>query len=95
MHKFEIETKLYITLQKIFKKDKKKYAIIWKKINEIINSETVEHYKNLRYDLGELRRVHIGHFVLVFRFNKEENMIYFEDFEHHDKIYKKRCMVFC
>jgi mRNA-degrading endonuclease RelE of RelBE toxin-antitoxin system len=44
---------------------------------------------SLRYDLKDKKRVYIGHFVLVFKFNKTENLIYFDDFDHHDNIYKK------
>ena len=33
------------------------------------------------------KRVHIGHFVLVFKIIKRENKIVFMDFDHHDKIY--------
>jgi len=34
------------------------------------------------------KRVHIGHFVLIFRFDKTNNIIFFDDFDHHDKVYK-------
>ena len=37
-----------------------------KKINEIINCEDVEHYKNLTYNMKDSKRVHVGHSVLVF-----------------------------
>ena len=48
-----------------------------------------EHYKNLRYDMKDSKRVHIGHFVLIFRYKKDENLILlFDDFEHHDNIYR-------
>ena len=76
-------------LEKLFKKDKAVYEQVMKKIKEIINSSDVEHYKNLRYDLSDKKRVHIGHFVLVFSFIKSENKIKFLDFDHHDVIYKK------
>jgi mRNA-degrading endonuclease RelE of RelBE toxin-antitoxin system len=58
------------------------------KIEEIVNSNDIEHYKNLQYDLKASKRVHIGHFVLIFRFSKNENLVIFEDFDHHDKIYE-------
>lgn len=77
-------------LEKLFKKDNSIYEQVIKKINEIINSPDIEHYKNLRYDLKEYKRVHIGHFVLVFKFNKTEKTIEFFDFDHHDVIYNKR-----
>ncbi|HLC32101.1 MAG TPA: type II toxin-antitoxin system RelE/ParE family toxin [Candidatus Nanoarchaeia archaeon] len=77
-------------LEKLYKKDKATYEQIMKKMNEIINSSDVEHYKNLRYDLSDYKRVHIGHFILVFKYNKSENIIEFSDFDHHDIMYKKR-----
>ena len=76
-------------LEKLFKKDKATYEQITNKIKEIINPSDVEHYKNLRYDLKDKKREHIGHFVLVFKFNKTESLTEFDDFDHHDNIYKK------
>lgn len=57
------------------------------KIEEIVNSDNIEHYKNLRYDMKDSKRVHIGHFVLVFQFDLQTNTIPFDDFDHHDLIY--------
>ena len=42
----------------------------------------------LRYNMNDSKRVHIGHFVLIFQYKKEEDLILFDDFEHHDTIYK-------
>jgi YafQ family addiction module toxin component len=75
-------------IEKLEKKDKLTLEKLMKKIEEIINCFNIEHYKNLRSDMKEFRRVHIGHFVLVFYLNKEESCIYFDDFDHHDNIYK-------
>ena len=75
-------------LNKLSKKDKTLYEQVLKKIEEITNSEDVEHYKNLRYDMKDKKRAQIGHFVLVFTYIREENKIKFLDFDHHDKIYK-------
>lgn len=77
-------------LIKLQKKDKQLYENLLNKMEEIRNSSDVEHYKNLRYDLKEFKRAHMGHFVLVFKFNKMNNLILFSDFDHHDNIYKKR-----
>ncbi len=88
MHKFKISEKLEKILVKILKKDKILYEQIMKKINEIINSNDMEHYKNLKYNMKDSKRVHIGHFALVFRFDRTNNVIFFDDFDHHDKIYK-------
>ncbi len=87
MHKFEISENLEQILVKVLKKDKVLYEQIIKKIKEIVNSEDIEHYKNLKYNMKDCKRVHIGHFVLVFRFDKNNDNIIFDDFDHHDKIY--------
>ncbi len=87
MRKYEIIPSLQKILNKISKKDNATYEQILKKIEEIINSSDIEHYKNLRYSLKDRKRVHIGHFVLVFKFVKEEDKIIFLDFNHHDNIY--------
>ena len=67
------------------KLDKPLYEQLLKKMEEIVNCPDISHYKNLRHDMKEYKRVHIGHFVLVFRHS--EGNVYFEDFEHHDSIY--------
>ena len=91
MRKFDIEEKLHKTLQKISKKDSKRYEIIWKKIREIVSSENVEHYKNLKFPLNNFKRVHIDKsFILIFKYDKTNNKLSFYDFDHHDKIYLKR-----
>ena len=89
MYRYEIQPHLQSIMTKLFNKDPKTRERIIKKINEIINSDA-EHYKNLRHDLKDFKRVQIGGKVLVFKFEKNKNLILFEDFDHHDKIYKKR-----
>lgn len=39
--------------------------------------------------MKEYKRVHIGHFVLIFKYDKLNNILLFEDYQHHDKIYSK------
>ena len=90
MYNHEIKPSLQKILNKLSKKNKELYEQVLKKIQEIVNSENVEHYKNLRHDLKEFKRVQIGHFVLVFKYDKNKNLISFEDFDHHDNIYLKR-----
>lgn len=88
MYSYEIKPSLQKILSKLFKKNKVTYEQIIEKINEIINSYDVEHYKHLRYNLKDKKGVHIGHFVLVFKFIKSESLIEFLDFDHHDNIYQ-------
>ena len=89
MYSHEIKPQLKNVLGRLSKKDKSAYDQILKKIDEIIKSDSVDHYKNLRHDMKDCKRVHIGHFVLVFSFNRVQNLVSFEDYDHHDKIYKK------
>ncbi len=85
---YEIKPVLREVLNKIAKKDNALYERILKKIEEVVNSnDRIEHYKNLRYNLKEYKRVHIGHFVLIFKVNEDNNLVSFEDFQHHDFIY--------
>ena len=85
----EILPSLQKILNKLSKKDKATYEQVLRKIEEVISSPDIGHYKNLRYGLKDRKRAHIGNFVLVFSFVKEENKIKFLDFDHHDKIYKR------
>jgi len=75
-------------LAKLEKKDKQLYENLFNKMNEVLSCLDIEHYKNLRYDMKDFKRVQVGHFVLVFKYDKQNDMIYFADFDHHDKIYK-------
>jgi len=91
MFDFDISDELKLIIMKLAKKDKKKVEIINKKIKEIINCDNVSinHYKNLRYDLKEFKRVHIDkNFVLTFKVDLANNFILFVDFDHHDRVYK-------
>ncbi len=88
MHKFLIEEKLEKIMIKLERKNKILYEQLKKKVSEIISSDNIEHYKNLTHNMKDLKRVHVGHFVLVFSFDKKNNLISFEDFDHHDNIYK-------
>ena len=89
MYSYDIKPHLKKVLEKLSKRDKNQYEQVLKKIEEIIKSDSIDRYKNLRYDMKECKRVHIGHFVLVFSFDAEQNLVSFEDYEHHDNIYKK------
>lgn len=89
MYDFEISEKLQEIMRKLSKKDRSLYDRLVKKINEVVNSYDIEHYKNLRHDMKDSKRVKIGHFVLVFQFNREKKRVRFDDLDHHDKIYRK------
>ena len=60
-----------------------------KKIHEIVHSGDIEHYKNLKYNMKDSKRVHLGHFVLLFRYDKNNGLVSFDDLDHHDNIYHR------
>jgi len=89
MREFSIEEELQRTLKKLCKKDKVTYESLMKKIEEIINCENINHYKNLRKPLQDFKRVHVrSSFVLIFKYVESEDKIVFYEFDHHNKIYK-------
>ena len=74
-------------LAKLNKKDTKHYQNVCKKIDWIL--EHPKHkYKFLSYEMKGVNRVHVGHFVLTFVIDHSNELISFEDYDHHDKIYK-------
>ena len=87
--RYVIEENLVRTLKKLFKSDKEMYEAVVSKIEEIVSSPDIEHYKNLRVPLQNYKRVHImKSFVLLFTYLKAEDKVYFTALEHHDKVYK-------
>ena len=90
MQRYFVSDRLLKNLKKISKKDKIFYDKIVNKIREITNSEKIEHYKNLKYNLKDSKRVHIGHFVLIFRYDKKSNIVIFDNIKHHDIVYREK-----
>jgi YafQ family addiction module toxin component len=86
MYIFEIKEGLEKSLQKLAKKDRQLYDIVIKKILRIAENPAIG--KPLRNVLKGKRRVHIGHFVLIYEVDDKEEKVTFIEFEHHDKAYK-------
>lgn len=87
MYEFKISEPLEKKFQKINNKNPKILVIIRNKILEIIQNPN--RYKNLRNPLQKFKRVHIDkHFVLIFSINEKTKKVIFEDFNHHNDIYK-------
>ncbi|MBI5553782.1 MAG: addiction module toxin RelE [Candidatus Diapherotrites archaeon] len=79
-------------LRKLFRHDRRRYELLMKKMEEIASADAgvIEHYKTLRYDLSDRKRVHIDrNFVLTFSFDKRSQFILFLNFDHHDRIYRR------
>jgi len=84
----EFSKELVRKMAKMQKKNKVMFDAIVEKIREV--KEDPERYKPLRYDLKGYRRVHImKSFVLVFKIDYINSRVIFEDFDHHDRIYRR------
>ena len=59
MYSHDIKPHLKKILEKLSKRDKNQYEQVLKKIEEIIKSDSIDHYKNLRHDMKDCKRVHI------------------------------------
>jgi YafQ family addiction module toxin component len=89
MREYFVEKQFKKKIHVLFKKDKARYSILLKKMEEILTCDDVDHYKNLRAPLQHLKRVHIdSHFVLVFRYDTKSDTVFFYDLDHHDCIYQ-------
>ncbi len=90
--KFDLTDELKEVLRKAAKRNPALAKAVFAKIEQVtqLNDEsTIDHYKNLRHDLSDYKRVHIGSFVLFFRVFKKERFILFDRLEHHDDAYKR------
>jgi len=88
MYDVELRKSVEEIFFKLTKKNPKQLETIYEKIQEIRTNP--HHYKNLRRPLQHLKRVHIDKsFVLVFSVGESKKLVIIEDYNHHDKIYKK------
>ena len=89
MYSLAIKPDLDKELAKVYRRNRRLYGIIMKKVEEIMHNP--HHYKNLSYPLNLWKRVHIDKsFVLAFSVDENSKTVTLEDFEHHDKIYKTK-----
>ncbi|MEN6611231.1 MAG: type II toxin-antitoxin system RelE/ParE family toxin [Methanoregulaceae archaeon] len=73
------------TFRKLRKKDPARFEQIGKKLRELGDNPDIG--KPLHRPLQGLRRIHIGHFVLVYKFETKKEQIILVDFSHHDQVY--------
>lgn len=76
--------------KKISKLKGKELFNLLKKISEILQSDDLTHYKNLRKPLQKYKRVHVNSCYVVLFYDTILKKVIFVDYEHHDKVYKKK-----
>ena len=85
MYNAIIDKKLDKVFDKLSKRNPVAFMQLEKKIAEIL--ENPDHYKPLRGEMKNKRRVHVGSFVLIFEINEEEKSVIFLEFAHHNEAY--------
>ncbi|WP_321507162.1 type II toxin-antitoxin system RelE/ParE family toxin [uncultured Methanoregula sp.] len=71
--------------RKLGKKDAARFEQMIKKLQEL--GENPEIGKPLHRPMQGLRRVHIGHYILTYKFEKKKGLITLMDYAHHDDVY--------
>ncbi len=87
-----ITEELKLTLAALSRRNKQLAIQVGKKMKQIaaMDEELIDHYKNLRYDLSDYNRVHVGKsYVLFFRVYKKERIVLFQKLMHHDDAYRR------
>ena len=86
-YELELSPNLVRKIHKFSLKDPSLMVSYEKKVEQIVSSDEngLKHYKNLKGDMCHIKRVHIGHFVLLFTVSG--NRIIFKDLVHHDDAY--------
>ncbi|MBI4168021.1 MAG: type II toxin-antitoxin system mRNA interferase toxin, RelE/StbE family [Candidatus Aenigmarchaeota archaeon] len=75
--------------RKLSRKNPKQLEIISKKVEDILHDPY--RFKPLSGIMKGFRRAHIDKsYVLTYSIDEENKTVILEDYEHHDKIYRKR-----
>ncbi|MBU1199486.1 MAG: type II toxin-antitoxin system mRNA interferase toxin, RelE/StbE family [Nanoarchaeota archaeon] len=82
-YSIEFSTRFERSMNKLKKKNNKLFIQIQKKLLDIVQKP--EHYKPLRNVMAGYRRIQFGHFILVYKI--EKNIIRVISLDHHDNAY--------
>jgi addiction module RelE/StbE family toxin len=79
------DPKVEATFRKMWRKDPARFGQIEKKLIEL--AENPEIGKPLKKPLRGFWRLHIGHFVLMYKIDRKNRKITLVDYAHHDEVY--------
>ena len=86
MYTLQIDEDLIKKFHKLEKKDKTQLEAINKKLQEILAEP--QRFKPLRYDMKNIKRVHIlKSFVLTYKIDEQNKKVILLAYDHHDKVY--------
>ena len=87
MYTIENSDKIDKIFRKLSRKNPQEFEAITKKLAEL--AEDPHRFKPLSNVMKGFRRVHFGNFVLIFLIDEQRMTVVLEDYEHHDKVYRK------
>ncbi len=88
MFTYDITDILRKKLKKLAKKDRILAQIFYRKLQEVINRDKVDSYKNLKSPMNLFKRIHLtDNYILLFKVEKKH--IVFVDIRHWDHVYEK------
>ena len=79
------DPKVVAIFRKMWQKDSARFGQIEKKLLEL--AENPEIGKPLKQPLKGLWRLHIGHYILIYRIDRKNQKILLVDYSHHDEAY--------
>ena len=87
MYSLEVKEGVDRKFRRMAQRDRKRLEAVDRKVQEIL--EDPHRFKPLRAPMHDMRRVHVGPFVLVYRIDEERKVVILLDFEHHDAVYRR------
>lgn len=87
---YALETREHVdrAFRKLAKRNSNQMEIIGKKVQEIL--EDPHRFKPMHFPLAGMRGVHFESFVLIYSIDEQRKTVVLEDYEHHDKVYRKK-----
>ena len=79
------DAKVDAAFRKMWQKDSVRFGQIDKKLIEL--AENPEIGKPLKKPLIRFWRLHIGHYVLIYKIDRKNRKIILLDYAHHDEVY--------
>jgi addiction module RelE/StbE family toxin len=79
------DPKVVAIFRKMWQKDSARFGQIEKKLLEL--AENPEIGKPLKKPLKGYWRLHIGHYILMYRIDRKNQKILLVDYSHHDEAY--------
>jgi YafQ family addiction module toxin component len=86
LYALQVEDEVDKAFKRLLKKDRMQLEAVNKKIKQILADPY--QFKPLRFPLEGLRRVHVGHFVLIYKVVEEPATVILVKYSHHDVAYR-------